>query len=98
MVLGEAGSNIETWKTGCTAHMESGSRRVSVRVSKDFKRTQKLLSELFGRSRGFEELHFDISMGSNIELGGRFASNIGQGLINLLGVKNGSAKFLVKLI
>ena len=28
MVLGEAGSNIEMWKTGCTAHMESGSRKV----------------------------------------------------------------------
>ena len=28
MVLGEAGSNIETWKTGCTARMESGSRKV----------------------------------------------------------------------
>ena len=71
---------------------------MGARVSKDFKRTQKLLSELFGRSRGFEELCFDISMGSNIELGGRFASNIGQGLISLLGVENSSAKFLVKLV
>ena len=50
---------------------------MSARVSEDFKRTQKLLSELFGRSHGFEELRFDISVGSNIELGGRFASNIG---------------------
>ena len=71
---------------------------MSARVSKDFKRTQKLLSELFGRSRGFEELHFDISVGSNIELRGRFASNISRGLISLLGIKNSSAKFLVKLI
>ena len=71
---------------------------MSARVSKDFKRTQKLLSELFGRLGGFEELCFDISVGSNIEFGGRFASNIGQGLISLLGIKNGSAKFLVKLI
>ena len=50
---------------------------MSARVSEDFKRTQKLLSELFGRSRGFEELRFDISAGSNIELRGRFASNVG---------------------
>ena len=71
---------------------------MSARVSEDFKRTQKLLSELFGRLRGFEELRFDISMGSNIELRGRFASNIGQGLISPLGVKNSLAKFLVKLI
>ena len=71
---------------------------MSARVSEDFKRTQKLLSELFGRSHGFEELRFDISMGSNIELRGRFALNIGQGLISLLGVKNSSAKFLVKLV
>ena len=71
---------------------------MSSRVSEDFKRTQKLLSKLFGRSRGFEELCFDISMGSNIELGGRFASNISRGLISLLGIKNSSAKFLVKLI
>ena len=71
---------------------------MSARVSEDFKRTQKLLSEIFGRSHGFEELRFDISMGSNIELGGRFASNISQGLISLLGVKNSSAKFLVKLV
>ena len=28
MVLGEAGSNIEMWKTGCTAHMESGSCKI----------------------------------------------------------------------
>ena len=28
MVLGEACSNIETWKTGCTARMESGSHKV----------------------------------------------------------------------
>ena len=71
---------------------------MSSRVSEDFKRTQKLLSELFRRSRGFEELRFDISMGSNIELGGRFVSNIGRGLISLLGIENGSAKFLVKLV
>ena len=71
---------------------------MSARVSEDFKRTQKLLSKLFGRSHGFEELHFDISMGSNIKLGSRFASNIGQGLISPLGVENGSAKFLVKLV
>ena len=71
---------------------------MSARVSEDFKRTQKLLSEIFGRSRGFEELCFDISMGSNTELGSRFASNIGRGLISLLGIKNSSAKFLVKLI
>ena len=50
---------------------------MSARVSEDFKRTQKLLSELFGRSRGCEELRFDISVGSNIELGVRFALNIG---------------------
>ena len=67
-------------------------------MSKDFKRTQKLLSELFRRLCGFEELRFDISVGSNIELGGRFASNISRGLISLLGIKNGSAKFLVKLV
>ena len=67
-------------------------------MSEDFKRTQKLLSELFRRSHGFEELRFDISMGSNIELGGRFASNISQGLISLLGVNNSSAKFLVKFV
>ena len=67
-------------------------------MSEDFKRTQKLLSKLFRRSRGFEELHFDISVESNIELGGRVASNIGQGLISLLGIENGSAKFLVKLV
>ena len=71
---------------------------MSARVSKDFKRTQKLLSELFGRSHGFEELHFDISVGSNIELGSRFASNISRGLISLLGVKNSSVKFLVKFV
>ena len=71
---------------------------MSARVSEDFKRTQKLLSELFGRSHGFEELRFDISMGSNIEFGGRFASNIGRGLISLLGIKNSLAEFLVKLI
>ena len=71
---------------------------MSSRVSEDFKRTQKLLGELFRRSRGFEELRFDISVGSNIELGGRFASNIGRGLISLLGIENGSAKFLVKLV
>ena len=71
---------------------------MSARVSEDFKRTQKLLSKLFRRSRGFEELRFDISVGSNIELGGRFASNISQGLISLLGIENGSAKFLVKLV
>ena len=71
---------------------------MSSRVSEDFKRTQKLLSELFRRLCGFEELHFDVSVGSNIELGGRFASDIGRGLISLLGVKNGSAKFLVKLV
>ena len=71
---------------------------MSARVSKDFKRTQKLLSKLFGRLRGFEELCFDISVGSNIELGSRFASNIGRGLISLLGVKNSLAKFLVKLV
>ena len=71
---------------------------MSSRVSEDFKRTQKLLSKLFRRSRGFEELRFDISMGSNIELGDRFVSNIGRGLISLLGIKNSSAKFLVKLI
>ena len=71
---------------------------MSSRVSKDFKRTQKLLSELFKRSCGFEELRFDISMGSNIEFGGRFASNIGRGLISLLGVENSSVKFLVKLV
>ena len=67
-------------------------------MSEDFKRTQKLLSELFGRSRGFEELCFDISVGSNTELGSRFASNISRGLISLLGVKNSSVKFLVKLV
>ena len=50
---------------------------MSSRVSEDFKRTQKLLSKLFRRSCGFEELRFDVSVGSNIELGGRFASNIG---------------------
>ena len=71
---------------------------MSARVSEDLKMTQKLLSELFGRSRGFEELYFDISMGSNTELGSRFASNISRGLISLLGIKNGSAKFLVKLV
>ena len=71
---------------------------MSSRVSEDFKRTQKRLSELFRRLRGFEELRFDISMGSNIEFRGRFVSNIGQGLISLLGVENGSAKFLVKLV
>ena len=71
---------------------------MSARVSEDFKRTQKLLSELFGRSCGFEELYFDISMGSNTELRSRFALNIGQGLISLLGVENSSAKFLVKLV
>ena len=71
---------------------------MSARVSEDFKRTQKLLSKLFGRSHGFEELCFEISVGSNIELRGRFASNISRGLISLLGVKNSSAKFLVKLI
>ena len=71
---------------------------MSARVSEDFKRTQKLLSERFGRSRGFEELRFDISVGSNSELRSRFVSNIGQGLISLLGVKNGLAKFLVKLV
>ena len=71
---------------------------MSSRVSEDFKRTQKLLSELFRRLRGFEELRFDISMGSNIELGGRFASNISRGLISLLGVENGLAKFLVKFV
>ena len=38
---------------------------MSSRVSEDFKRTQKLFSELFRRSHGFEELCFDISMGSN---------------------------------
>ena len=71
---------------------------MSSRVSEDFKRTQKRLSELFRRLRGFEELRFDISMGSNIEFGGRFASNISRGLIGLLGVENSSAKFLVKLV
>ena len=71
---------------------------MSARVSEDFKRTQKLLSKLFGRSCGFEELRFDISVGSNIELRGRFASNISRGLISLLGIKNSSAKFLVKLV
>ena len=71
---------------------------MSARVSEDFKRTQKLLSELFGRLCGFEELRFDISMGSNIELRSRFASNIGQGLISLLGIKNSWVKFLVKLV
>ena len=71
---------------------------MSARVSKDFKRTQKLLSELFGRSHGFEELCFDISVGSNTELGSRFALNIGQGLISLLGIKNSSVKFLVKFV
>ena len=71
---------------------------MSARVSEDFKRTQELLSELFGRSHGFEELRFDISMGSNIELGSRFVLNIGQGLISLLGIKNSSAKFLVKFV
>ena len=71
---------------------------MSARVSEDFKRTQKLLSELFGRSRGFEELCFDISMGSNTELGSRFASNISRGLISLLGIENSSVKFLVKLV
>ena len=50
---------------------------MSARVSEVFKRTQKLLSKLFGRSRGFEELCFDISVGSNTELGSRFTSNIG---------------------
>ena len=50
---------------------------MSARVSEDFKRTQKLLSELFGRSCGFEELCFDISVGSNIELRSRFVLNIG---------------------
>ena len=71
---------------------------MSARVSEDFKRTQKLLSELFGRSCGFEKLCFDISMGSNTELRSRFASNIGRGLISLLGIKDSSAKFLVKLV
>ena len=71
---------------------------MSSRVSEDFKRTQKLLSELFRRSHGFEELRFDISMGSNIELGGRFVLNIGQGLISFLGIENNSAKVLVKLV
>ena len=71
---------------------------MSARVSEDFKRIQKLLSELFGRSHGFEELCFDISVGSNTELGSRFALNIGQGLISLLGVKNSSAKFLVEFV
>ena len=51
---------------------------MSTRVSKDFKRTQKLLSELSGRSHGFEELRFDISVGSNIELGGRFDKPFGH--------------------
>ena len=71
---------------------------MSSRVSKDFKRTQKLLSELFERSCGFEELCFDISVGSNTELGSRFALNISRGLISLLGIKNSSVKFLVKLV
>ena len=71
---------------------------MSARVSEDFKRTQKLLSKHFRRSHGFEELRFDVSMGSNIELGGRFALNIGRGLISLLGIENSSAKFLVKLV
>ena len=71
---------------------------MSAKVSEDFKRTQKLLSELFGRSHGFEELCFDISVGSNTELGSRFASNISQGLISLLGIKNSLVKFLVKFI
>ena len=71
---------------------------MSSRVSEDFKRTQKLLSELFRRSHGFEELCFDVSVGSNIELGGRFALDIGRGLISLLGIENGSVKFLVKLV
>ena len=71
---------------------------MSSRVSEDFKRTQKLLSELFRRSCGFEELCFDISMGSNTELGSRFASNISRGLISLLGIKNSLVKFLVKLV
>ena len=71
---------------------------MSARVSEDFKRTQKLLSELFGRLCGLEELRFDISVGSNIELGGRFASNISRGLISLLGIEDSSAKFLVKLV
>ena len=71
---------------------------MSARVSEDFKRTQKLPSELFGRSRGFEELCFDISVGSNTELRSRFVSNIGRGLISLLGIKNSSAKFLVELV
>jgi hypothetical protein len=61
----------------------------------DFKRTQKLLGEFLGRPSSVEVLRIDERKGSNLEVGSWFASSIGRGLVKLLSLGDGSAKFLM---
>ena len=67
-------------------------------MSKDFKRTQKLLSELSRRLSSLEELRFNKHVGSYFKFQGSLAMNVGRGLIGFLGVQDGSAKFLVEFV
>src|SRR3979490_3119377 len=64
----------------------------------DFKRTQKLLGKLLGRTSCSKELCFNKSEVSNIEVWCWKSFGVCQGLIQLLSIKDGLAKLLVKFI
>src|SRR3979490_1236703 len=64
----------------------------------DFKGTQKLLGKLLGRMSCFKELCFNKSKVSNLEVWYWKSFGVCQGLIQLLSIKDGSVKFLVKFI
>src|SRR3979490_39068 len=57
---------------------------------------QKLLSKLLGGISCSKELCFNKSKVSNLEVGCWKLFGVCQGLIHLLSIKDGSAKFLVK--
>jgi hypothetical protein len=63
MEFGTKGLSMETWKTGWTARMLSGSRRQGVRPEAHsgdhLKGTAILLSQFLRGPSGSEELHFD---------------------------------------
>ena len=71
---------------------------VSSWLANNFKGTKVFLGELPGWSGGSEELSFNKSLITNLEVWGRSMMTVGLYLNAFLGFGDGNLKFLVKLV
>ena len=96
--FGVAGSNIETWITGCTVQRLSGSYSMTEWVpghARIFIQSKEFLSEFLGRLSHREELGLDICLCINLEFQGQKSLGISISLVLMLSCSNVLPQLLV---